>query len=191
MRYLTNIIFSICLAAANMAFADTFVQNGETRLFCKVIGKGSPLVVLHGGPGMSQVYLLPYMEELAKTHQVIFYDQRGCGQSEGSVNKDTISLAHFIDDIEAIRKHFAIKKITLVGHSWGGHLAMNYAVSHPEMVDKLVLINSTPATSSGFALFIKEWMRRQTSVIAEINKMKESQAFFPAQWDPKLGIHVT
>jgi len=156
---------------------EVFVESGTAKLFCTVAGEGSPLIILHGGPGLSQDYLLTSLTRLAQTNRVIFFDQRGCGKSEGVVDAESIKIEHFIEDIEAVRKAFGCKKVSLIGHSWGGHLAMLYAVSHPDCIDKLVLMNSTAATSSDFALFIKEWSRRLASQMNELQALKESDAY--------------
>jgi proline iminopeptidase len=156
---------------------EIFVDAKDAKLFCRTKGKGKPLVVLHGGPGLSQDYLLPQLYKLADDNFVIFYDQRGCGQSTGEINVNTINLATFISDIEAIRQAFHFDKISLLGHSWGGFLAMQYAMTHPEHVDKLILSNSMPASSEGFSLFLKEYTRRIAPYQEEMDKIRQTQAF--------------
>lgn len=136
------------------------VTNGQAQLFCRVMGKGFPIIVLHGGPGLSQDYLLPQMSELANNNLVIFYDQRGCGNSVSEVNSDSISIDSYISDLDAIRKHFGFQEVTLFGHSWGGFLAMKYALVHPESVASLILSNSMPASSDELGLFINEYVKR-------------------------------
>lgn len=102
-----------------------FIKTNDAQIFCRVFGKGEPIIVVHGGPGLSQDYLLPQMAKLAQTNLVIFYDQRGCGLSTGAINEDSIQIKTFVDDLEAIRKSFGYKKVTVLGHSWGGFLAMD------------------------------------------------------------------
>lgn len=83
----------ISKAHANSKIANEYfiaVENG--KLFLRTIGKGKPLIVLHGGPGLTQDYLLPQLYRLAKNNFVIFYDQRGCGQSTGEINANTINI---------------------------------------------------------------------------------------------------
>lgn len=156
---------------------ETFVNSGEAKLFCRAIGQGKPLIVIHGGPGLTQDYLLPQMYELAKNNLVIFYDQRGCGKSTVDINANTINIESFLNDIEAIRKAFNLDKISVLGHSWGGFLAMQYTIEHPEHVDKLILSNSSPATSDGYALFGQEYMRRMGPYQEELDKIRSSQGF--------------
>jgi proline iminopeptidase len=139
---------------------ETYIELGNAKLFCRTMGKGSPLIVLHGGPGLSQNYLLPQLEALAKNHLVIFYDQRGSGESTGEISPETINIETFVQDLESLRKALHLDKISILGHSWGGFLAMSYAISHPEMIEKLILVSSMPPSSEEFALFAKEWTIR-------------------------------
>jgi len=131
---------------------------------------------------MSQDYLLPQMNKLAEDHFVIFYDQRGSGKSEGGQTPENISLSVFTDDLDAVRKKFGFEKVSLLGHSWGGFLAMQYAIAHPEAVDKLILMNSMPASSSDLALFLQEWDHRMAPHAKKLQKLESSLEF--AAGDP-------
>ncbi len=156
---------------------EIFIESNGSKLFCKVMGKGKPLIVIHGGPGLTHEYLLPYFDALAGDHLVIFYDQRGCGQSTGEINPDTINVPNFINDLENIRCAFNFDKISLLGHSWGGFLAMNYAISHPQTVEKLILSNSVPACTEDHAQFFKEYLKRTAPYQEELSKIKATQEF--------------
>lgn len=168
---------------------ETFVDAQGAKLFCRTVGKGTPLIVLHGGPGLSQGYLLPQMERLAEHHFVIFYDQRGCGGSKGEISSETINMETYVDDLEAIRKAFALDKVSILGHSWGGFLAMSYAIAHPESVDNLILSNSVPVSSEEFALFTQEWIRRTASLQDAFAKIHSSDAFHAGDPDAIEPLH--
>ena len=172
----------LLLSAITLSAEPTFVETDRAKLFCTVEGKGSPIIVLHGGPGLSQDYLLPQMNKLAENHLVIFYDQRGSGKSEGGQNEALMQLSVFIEDIEAIRKNFGLEKVSILGHSWGGFLAMNYAIAYPEAIGKLILLNSMPSTSEDLELFLQEWTRRMTPHMDELNQIQNSKEF--AAGDP-------
>jgi proline iminopeptidase len=120
--------------------------NG-THLFCRVVGRGMPIVILHGGPGMDHSYFLPQMLKLAETHRLIFFDQRASGRSSARVDTNSMTLETLIDDIEGVRVAFHPGKMNLMGHSWGGLLAMFYAIKFPNRLNSLILSNSTPVTS--------------------------------------------
>ena len=156
---------------------EIFVPVDHAKLFCRVMGKGDPLIVIHGGPGLSQEYLLPQLQKLSEHHLVIFYDQRGSGESLGTIDPEFIQMSTFVEDIDAIRKEFKLNKISILGHSFGGFLAMHYAIAHPEAVDKLILLNSSPATSDDYALLMDEWSRRMAPHMDEVKKIQASEAF--------------
>lgn len=127
---------------------EGFVEIGEVQLYYKSLGRGEPVLVVHGGPGLNHTYFLPQMRELARSHRLIFYDQRACGRSTGNFAEDEISIARFVDDIEALRQSFGIDKLNLMGHSWGGLLVMHYAITYPQHLRSLLLVNSVGASSA-------------------------------------------
>ncbi|MCI0382315.1 MAG: proline iminopeptidase-family hydrolase [Chlamydiae bacterium] len=153
------------------------IDTQDAKLFCRAMGKGAPLIVIHGGPGLSQDYLLPHMCKLAENHFVIFYDQRGCGQSIGEINARTINIETFVDDLEVIRKTFNFDKVSILGHSWGGFLAMEYAIAYPDQVSKLILSNCSAPSSEDRSLFIQEILRRTSPFQKELTEIYRSQSF--------------
>ncbi len=131
------------------AIKEGHLDVNGTRLFFKSMGTGEPIVVLHGGPGFDHRQFLPFIWGLAEHHKVILFDQRGTGLSSGPVDASSISIDTFIADIEGIREAFDIEKLNLLGHSWGGILAMYYGIRHPEHLKTLVLA-STAASFESF-----------------------------------------
>ena len=163
---------------------EVFVKADGAQLFCRVFGQGKPIVVIHGGPGLTQDYLLPPMARLKENNRVIFYDQRACGRSTGEINAGSIRIETFMDDLEAIRKAFGYAKITVLGHSWGAFLAMEYAIAHPESIEKMILLSSCPASSEDFSLFMDEWVKRTAPYQDELKAMRESKEFIAG--DPAM-----
>ncbi|WP_226577364.1 alpha/beta fold hydrolase [Halobacillus litoralis] len=92
------------------------MDAGESRIYIKLIGRGEPLVFLHGGPGSEHHYFLPQMEELADHFELVFYDQTGCGKSD-PVNE--YSMEKEIEVLEKVRRELGFEKIHLFGESWG------------------------------------------------------------------------
>lgn len=113
------------------------------KLHFEVSGKGIPCVYLHGGPGYwsksFQYFAGPSLEE---NLQMVYLDQRGCGQSEHSSIKE-YSLNRLIDDIEELRIFLGIEEWLVMGHSFGGILAVKYAQRFPERTKGLILSNVT------------------------------------------------
>lgn len=107
------------------------------------MGEGEPLVIIHGGPVLDHSYLLPHLEALAQNYKLVFYDQRAAGQSSIDIDSQTMTLDGFIEDIEQLRQQLNLGKINLLGHSWGGMLAMNYAIKYDENLNHLILSSAS------------------------------------------------
>lgn len=127
----------------------------------------SPLLVLHGGPGASHDYLLPQLLELARERELIFYDQRGGGQSRHDED-GPITWRTQVDDLAAVVREFALEPLSVVGYSWGGLLAMLYAIEAaadrvPVRPARMALIDPAPITRRYREEFEAEFNRRQQS----------------------------
>src|SRR5215204_1866071 len=106
------------------------VLTDRARLYCRTVGKGRPIIVLHGGPDFDHHYLLPEMDRLADSFCLIYYDQRGRGRSAEGVAPEDVSIDSEIEDLDSVRRHFGLDSVTVLGHSWGGLVAMEYATRH-------------------------------------------------------------
>jgi proline iminopeptidase len=115
------------------------VEDG-TRLYYRIEGSGpETLVVVHGGPGFSLESIRPDFAPLAANRRLIYYDQRGNGRSTLIDDPERLAWQRHVADLEAIRRHFRLEKMTLLGNSWGGLLISVYAAAHPDRVERLVL----------------------------------------------------
>jgi proline iminopeptidase len=135
------------------------VQNGQ--LYYREIGQGRPIIVLHGGPDFSHTYLLPEMDLLSESFRLVYYDQRGRGMSGENVRPEDVGIESEIDDLEELRKYLQLESVAVLGHSWGGLLAMEYAIRHPHRLSHLILMNSAPASHDDLLLFRQK--RRETA----------------------------
>lgn len=163
---------------AQSTSGEGYVSAAGAKIYYKTIGSGNPIIVLHGGPGMDHRYLFSTMEPLTKKHRVIFYDQRGLGKSSTShIDSSHINIATLVKDLEALRKGLGYKKITLLAHSYAGFIAMHYAISYPEHVSALILMNSMPATSSGLKDTANEFLARTKPVSKQLESIQKSQEF--------------
>lgn len=113
-------------------------------LFERRIGQGPPTVILHGGPGAHHDYLLPGFDALAVGRELIYYDQRGGGRSPVS-RETSVGWREQVGDLEALRQAWGLEQLTLAGYSWGGLLALLYAVEFPDRVARLALVSPAPA----------------------------------------------
>ncbi len=144
----TIILFFLAIALCACSEKEAIIEEGYLQIngsevYYKTMGEGEPLVVVHGGPVLDHSYLLPHLQVLADDYQLIFYDQRAAGQSSIDVDPKTMTLDGFIEDIEQLRQQLNLEKINLLGHSWGGLLAMNYAIKYDEHLNHLILSNAS------------------------------------------------
>ncbi len=111
---------------------------------------GAPLLFINGGPGFDHSFhhLSPVWEQLAASRRVVFFDQPGTGQSWPVGPQDSVSLAEIIDSMEAIRKALDAPRLILIGHSWGGYVAMTYALRYPANVEAMILVDSVAAKTA-------------------------------------------
>jgi proline iminopeptidase len=119
-------------------------------------GVGTPLVIINGGPGLDHRYLhiSDVWRRFGPTRRVVLFDQPGTGQSSPIGAQDTITIERVLDGIEAIRGALGAGRVHLLGHSWGGYLALAYAIRHPDRVSRIVLVGSAaPDWSSTEVLF--------------------------------------
>src|SRR5688572_3429066 len=119
---LSALAFTASCAAASAGpseAANGYVGVPGARVYYESIGRGEPIVVVHGGPGMDHGYLRPGMDELSRTHRLVFYDQRGSGRSEGEVTRATVNLDAFVADISALADSLRLGRFTILGHSFG------------------------------------------------------------------------
>ena len=128
-------------SAAGQAARQGLLSLEDARLFYEVRGAGAPIIVVHGGPGLDHRYLRPGLDVLATRNTLVYYDQRGTGQSATEVGPETISLAAFVEDIEAIRQGLGFERVHLLTHSFGSRIGLAYARAHPGRVRSLILMN--------------------------------------------------
>jgi proline iminopeptidase len=139
------------------------------QIFERRIGSGQPSVILHGGPGAHHDYLLPAFDALAHTRQLIYYDQRGGGRSP--VSRDTpVGWREQVADLEALRSQWGLERLTLVGYSWGGLLALLYATEFPARVSSLALVSPAPAWLGAREEFERRFQER--NLAPELQKQR-------------------
>jgi len=145
------------------------------NLYVRRIGEGPPTVVLHGGPGANHDYLLPGFDTLAQDRELIYYDQRGGGRS--AVPREVpVGWQEQVADLEALRILWNIERLTLAGYSWGGLLALLYALEYPGRVGRLALVSPAPTWRAAREEFERIFSRRTLGPVfqAERQRLRES-----------------
>jgi len=151
------------LAGYEHQFQTEKIPRDGFDLHYRSLGTGEPVLILSGGPGDDCDYLLPVASEVAKYAHAILLEQRGTGRSlPPHVDKSTINLALYLEDFEALRAHLNVQRWTVIGHSAGGILAMDYAAAYPDRVDKIVLLDTAPVAFQYLTAFEDNVLDRLT-----------------------------
>ena len=184
-----RLLIALAIAALSSSLSaqarDGTLSAGDgVELYYRVVGAGSDtIVVLHGGPGLNLGYLADDLAPLGRSHVVIFYDQRGAGRSTVVTDSTKINLSAHIADLEALRRHFALARMTVLGHSWGALLAARYALVHPERVSHLVLVDGAPPhygeALAQFDKNLRGWMDSATTARLRVLRQARDTASDP------------
>ena len=162
---------------------ESRIDVGGMELYARDVGKWPAIIILHGGPDFDQSYLLPEMDLLSDSYRLIYYDQRGRGKSASNVRPEDVTLASDIADLEKVRQYFHLESATLLGHSWGTVVALEYALQYPERVTHLILMNPGPASREDYVQLRKDWLEKRADDMARRKAIAETDAY--KQGDPE------
>jgi proline iminopeptidase len=119
-------------------------QINGNQVFYTTNGHGRPMLLMHGGSGLDHTYFRPWLDTLSDQVQLIYYDQLGQGRSTRPESYEGISMGTWADEAEALRASLGHERIILLGHSFGGFIAQEYALRHGEHLDGLILCDTAP-----------------------------------------------
>jgi len=162
-------------AYGNLPVKEGYFSGADNaRLFYRAVGKGSKTIVfVHGGPGLGIDDGGYDLEAIAaKGFRFIMYNQRGGGRSELVTDKSKLGIDYYVRDLEALRHHFQLRTMNLIGLSWGSGVVAKYAAAYPKNIDRLVFLSPMPPSED----FSKQRNLKIRSLIdskllAEINQV--------------------
>lgn len=175
---LFNLAISVSLPAQDSARVwDGYLQGADNvRLYYRVVGSApDTIVAVHGGPGAGMNDFLPDMEPLTQNHTVIFYDQRGGGRSELPADTSLLESHFFIEDLEAVRRHFGLSRMKIIAHSFGAIIVAAYIRSYPERIERLGFVGATgPKRSEAAKLAQKHYAEMDSVAFKHIMEIMQS-----------------
>jgi proline-specific peptidase len=147
-----------------MQVTEGYIPFRGYRTWYRLVGDSedagkSPLICLHGGPGSGHFYLEP-LEALAHGRRVLFYDQLGCGNSDVPEDLSIHTVDLYVEELETIRRALSLESVHVLGHSWGGMLAMQYALRQPTGLRSLILSNSGAS--------MPQWVAEDDTLLAQL-----------------------
>lgn len=163
MKTLINISLGLlfltgCKTKNNLSPAEGFIHLKEGKVWYKIVGSGNktPLLLLHGGPGVPSYYLNS-MAALSDDRPIIFLDQLGCGRSDRDIDPAMMTTESFVNELKAFTDSLHLTSFYLYGHSWGTMLGMDYYLKYPEHIKGIIF--ASPCLSVPF------WERDADSLI--------------------------
>lgn len=169
---------SVSTSASNVyRMEEGFVDAHGALIYYKIIGRGTPLMIVHGGPGVSHDYLLPYLLPLARSNQLVFIDERGSGRSEKLEDVGQYTVENMVEDVEAVRQALHLGKISLLGHSFGGVLAQAYAFKYQQNLTHLVLGGTFYSTREMNKVLAEEKRAMPPEALAKLESLEKAGLF--------------
>ncbi|MFH1068760.1 MAG: proline iminopeptidase-family hydrolase [Candidatus Glassbacteria bacterium] len=154
------LVFSSC-AEKSLKPGEGYVEVTGGRVWYRVVGSGTetPLLLLHGGPGVPSYYLKP-LARLSDERPVVLYDQLGAGHSDHPADSSLWRVDRFVEELQQVRDALGLREIHLLGHSWGAMLAAEYMLTNPKGVRSLIL--ASPCLSAS------RWVKDADSLLSTL-----------------------
>ena len=171
MKLASRTALAIVLLALSTARADDigvsgFVDSAGVKIHYITVGEGPLLVLLHGFPDYHYTWR-DQIPALSKHFKVVAIDLRGFNESDKPEGVKNYKIEKLVEDVGAVLDHFQQKKMVLVGHDWGGFIAWNFAMEHPDKVDRLIILN-LPHPSGLFRELVNNPAQRKNSAYARM-----------------------
>src|SRR5216684_3211148 len=156
---------------------EGFVDANGVMIYYKILGRGEPLMIVHGGPGASHDYFLPYLLPLARHNKVVFIDERGSGRSQKLEDRSGYTVENMVEDVELVRRSLNLGKINLLGHSYGGALAQAYALKYQRNLSHLILASTWSSTITMNQVLLRMKQNMAPELRERIDKMEAAGLF--------------
>ena len=157
------------MAAAEELGKAGFAQSGEIKIHYVERGEGPLLVMIHGFPDYWYSWR-HQMPALSKHFRVVAIDQRGYNKSGQPEGVDEYKMEKLVGDVKAVVEHFNETKAVIVGHDWGGAVSWGFAMTHPEMTDRLIILNTPHPNGLARELFNNEQQQENSSYARAFQK---------------------
>lgn len=150
-----------------IARTEGYVDVGAGRVWYESAGEGPAILLVHGGPGASSDYLVPLMDLAAEGYRVVRYDQLGSRRSDKPDDTALWVVPRFVEEVETLRQALGLGKIRFIGQSWGGFLAIEYALNYQSSLHSLVIYSGAASTAQCVA-GMNSWRRLLPAATQEV-----------------------
>ena len=168
-------------------------QINGNQVYYTTIGQGRPMLLMHGGSGLDHTYFRPWLDTLSDQVQLIYYDQLGQGRSTRPESYENISMSTWADEADALRAFLGFDHIILLGHSFGGFIAQEYALRYGDHLDGLILCDTAPVLDYQDVIMANARSRgtpeQVQAVIAGLSSPVADDASFQQLWNTILPLY--
>ena len=188
-----NFIFLLLLhltshcSSQNLSPVEGFVNVEGGRIWYRMVGSGNktPLLIIHGGPGSRSCSSIEVYSMLSNERPVILYDQLGSGKSDRPADTSLWRLPRFVNEIDSLRAALGLKKIHLLGQSWGGAVLIEYLLTKkPKGVESAVFASPLLSTSI--------WMQDAGILLSQLSTtIQDTIKKYEELKDYKAGSYIT
>ncbi len=209
---------TVALLLASGAAAQTppsrqgLLSLDRGSLFYEVIGSGDPIIVIHGGPGLDHNYLRPGLDVLASSHTLVYYDQRGTGRSTAELDSMGVNFDAFVNDVDQLRQVLGYDQVTVLAHSFGALIGLEYARRYPQHTRALILMDPvepgsrwktqteqrlekarTPADSARIAELMgsEAFRARDPATVSEVYRLEFRSEFHDPSREANLNLELS
>ena len=182
-RLLLAVMTGVTLLSFSCTTPKNTLQNGDgdSVLTFRSFGKGKPVLILSGGPGHASFYMDSVAKRIGQMgYRAIVINQYGTDASVQRFDTARVTLPQFVEDIERLRKALGYSSFTLLGHSWGGSLAMAYVKTYPKTTSGLIL-----SCSGAFGMETSDRMARNITA-----RLLDTDKAAMKRWDDSLEAGV-
>jgi proline iminopeptidase len=124
------------------------IRLNATEVFYSEVGEGIPCLVMHGGLGFDHTYMHPWLDPLGDLMRLVYYDHR-CNGRSGRPHLETLTFERLCADADVLREHLDFEEVAVMGHSYGGFVALEYALRYPRRLSHLILLDTAPTVDYG------------------------------------------
>lgn len=175
------LLFCLRSSPQDLTPREGFVQVEGGKVWYKIVGegKGTPLLLIHGGPGSTSCKGMPTYTMLSDERPVIFYDQLGTGNSERVWDTALWKPSRFADEIDSLRKALGLKALHILGHSWGGAVLIEYLSRKPAGIKSAIFaapLISTSVWISDAKILVSKMPKALQDSISKYERLKDYEA---------------
>jgi proline-specific peptidase len=174
--FFSSVLFFSCISENRLSPGEHSAHINGLQIHYEIAGHGPVIIVQGPNWGFGSAFYRQSLTPLERDFTVVYYDPRGNGHSESPAEPATVDVGHAVDDLEGLRVHLGLQSFSLLGHSQGGYIALNYALKHPNRVSRMILASALIGDDE-----VADDLRRTLPLLAEKKDLAHAVFTFQKQ----------